>query len=204
MGGGRDAASSGVDRALIQRARAGEQVALETLCRLTWKPVYRLMARSAESSTEAEDLTQTVFLRVLTSLPAYEERGLPFEAYLFRAARNLLSDRWRAGTNRLVSLDLLEDPPSDEPGPEQAADVEEQRRLLGTAFNQLSSRHQEVLRLRLIDGKSSLEVADLLGSTGQAVRQLQVRAVAALRQAVNRITSETTFVATSPRKDLPA
>jgi RNA polymerase sigma-70 factor (ECF subfamily) len=201
MRGGGDAASSGVDRALVQRAQAGEQAALETLCRLTWKPVYRLMARSAESSTEAEDLTQTVFLRVLTSLPAYEERGLPFEAYLFRAARNLLADRWRAGSNRLLPLEVLEDHPSVEPGPEQAADVGEQRRILGAAFNQLSSRHQQVLRLRLVDGRSSLEVADLLGSTGPAVRQMQVRAVAALRDAVNRITGETTFVSTSPRKD---
>ena len=171
------------------------------LCTRLLEPIYRLIARSCESQSEAEDLTQTVFLRVLTSLPTYEERGIPFEAYLFRTARNLLSDRWRAGPNRVLLSDALDDHAPFELAPDDVVAIREQRRILQLAFNQLSSRHQRVLRLRLIDGRSSVEVAELLGSTGPAVRQMQVRAVAALRDAVNRLTHESPFVPNSSRKD---
>ena len=201
MTGEGDDAPAGVDQALVEKARAGERDALEELCRMTWKPLYRLIARSCDSPVEAEDLTQTVFLRVLTALPAYEERGLPFEAYLFRSARNLLSDRWRARPYRVLPSGVLGDDVPFQPSPEHTAEVREQRRVLEKAFSQLSPRHQQVLRLRLIDGRSSVEVADLLGSTGPAVRQMQVRAVAALRDAVNRITGEAPVVPSSPRKD---
>lgn len=64
--------------------------------------MYRSFARFVQDPAEAEDLTQEVFLRALRSMPQFEDRGLPYLAYLLRIAGNLARDRWRAGPNRLV------------------------------------------------------------------------------------------------------
>jgi DNA-directed RNA polymerase specialized sigma24 family protein len=85
------------DSALLHRARLGDRRALDELCRRNWKPVYRSFARLTRDPAEAEDLTQEVFLRALRSLPRFEDRGLPFTAYLLQIAHNLARDRWRAG-----------------------------------------------------------------------------------------------------------
>jgi len=173
-----------MDYRLILRAKAGEREALETLCRASWKPIYRFVAQRCSSAADAEDLTQSVFLRALSSLPAFEDRGVPFEAYLFRTARNLLVDRWRAATTSSIQLTSLSEDDSSllDQGP--MADVVEDRDELLKAFHQLSPSHQQVLRLRLIEGRSSTEVASLLDSTPPAIRQMQVRAVSALRSAM--------------------
>lgn len=85
------------DPELLAQAQAGDQLALETLCRRSWLPVYRSFARYTTDPFEAEDLTQDVFLRALRSLPRFAETGAPYTAYLLRIAAILARDRWRAG-----------------------------------------------------------------------------------------------------------
>ena len=63
------ASQENTDRGLILRAKAGEQEALEMLCQASWKPIYRFVAQRCSSAADAEDLTQSVFLRALSSLP---------------------------------------------------------------------------------------------------------------------------------------
>ncbi|HEV8063920.1 MAG TPA: sigma factor, partial [Acidimicrobiales bacterium] len=79
---------------LLRAARTGDARALNELCRRCWRPVYRSFARHTNDAGEAEDLTQEVFLRALRSLPHFEDRGVPFVAYLLRIADNLSRDRW--------------------------------------------------------------------------------------------------------------
>jgi RNA polymerase sigma-70 factor (ECF subfamily) len=191
---------AGVDVDLVQRAQVGDPSALNELCRRTWVPVYRYLAAHTDSPAEAEDLTQSVYLRVLKSLPTYEARGVPFEVYLIRAARNLLVDRWRSSRGPSIPLDSVEEQLSFEPGPELVMDAQETSTALQLAFGQLSMSHQEVLRLRIVDGLSSGEVATRLGSTGPAVRQMQVRAISALREAV-RVTAASATTLTASRKE---
>jgi RNA polymerase sigma-70 factor (ECF subfamily) len=185
---------------LLLRAKAGERDALEELCRNSWGPIYRFLAQRCDSAAEAEDMTQSVFLRALTSLADFEDRGIPFEAYLFRTARNLLVDRWRSSSHTTISLTALSDDSTLLQMP-TVADAIEDRHELTRAFIRLSADHQQILRMRLVEGRTSAEVATLIGSTAPAVRQMQVRAVSALRAAMEgprqQPVSETT-----KRKDL--
>ena len=68
--------------ALLRLARSGDERALDALCREHWKPVYRSFAGRTDNPAEAEDLTQEVFLRALRAMPRFEDRGVPFRAYL--------------------------------------------------------------------------------------------------------------------------
>jgi RNA polymerase sigma-70 factor, ECF subfamily len=172
------------DSALLRRARAGDLQALDELCRQCWKPVYRFLARLTQDPAEAEDLTQEVFLRAVRSLSRFEDRGLPFTSYLLQIARNLARDRWRARPTRFVVTADLPERPITGPGPEGLAVESARRQALVSALDRLAPDHRTVLRLRILEGRSTSEVATIIGRSQPAVRQLQVRALAALRAAL--------------------
>jgi RNA polymerase sigma-70 factor (ECF subfamily) len=169
------------DSTLLRQARSGDQRALDALCRRNWKPVYRCFAGLTGNPAEAEDLTQEVFLRALRSLPRFEDRGLPFAAYLLQIARNLARDRWRSRPARLVVTENLPDRAATGPGPDNLAVASDHRAALASALDRISPDHRAVLRLRILEGRSTGEVARILHRSQPAVRQLQVRALAALR-----------------------
>jgi RNA polymerase sigma-70 factor (ECF subfamily) len=146
--------------------------------------VYRFLARLAFSPAETEDLTQEVFLRAIRSLPRYQDRGLPFTAYLLQIARNLARDRWRAGLTRPLLTGDVPDRAVTGPGPESLAVDRVRREALVAALDQLSQDHRLVLRLRILEERPAAEVAQITRRSPAAVRQLQVRALAALRAAL--------------------
>jgi RNA polymerase sigma-70 factor (ECF subfamily) len=172
------------DSVLLRGARSGDRRALDELCRRNWKPVYRSFARLTRDPAEAEDLTQEVFLRALRSLPQFEDRGVPFTAYLLQIAHNLARDRWRAGPARLVVTADVPDRAMTVPGPESLAVDSARREVLLSALDQLTPDHRAVLRLRILEGRATSEVATLIHRSQPAVRQLQVRALTALRAAL--------------------
>jgi RNA polymerase sigma-70 factor (ECF subfamily) len=169
------------DTTLLRRSQAGDRGALGELCRRSRKPVYRSFASFTSNPGEAEDLTQEVFLRALRSLPRFEDRGVPFTAYLLQIAHNLARDRWRAGPTRLVVTADLPDRATTGPGPDSLAVESDRRQVLISALDQLTPDHRAVLRLRILEGRTTSEVARLIHRSQAAVRQLQVRALAALR-----------------------
>jgi RNA polymerase sigma-70 factor, ECF subfamily len=166
---------------LLRAARDGDERALGELCQLCWRPVYRSLGRYTSDPAEVEDMTQEVFLRALRSLPRFEDRGLPFTVYLLRIAANLARDRWRSLPARpVVTADVPEGSALAEAA-EEVAVANERRRALVAALDRLSPDHRAVLRMRILEGRSAREVAALMHRNEPAVRQLQVRALAALR-----------------------
>ena len=175
----------GDDSALLALARSGDQRALETLCRRNWRPVYRSFARYTGDPAEAEDLTQEVFLRALRALPQYTDRGVPYLAYLLRIAANLARDRWRAGPARVVPVADPPDGPAPGLGPDGLAVASDARAALLRALDQLRPDHRTVLRLRILEGRTASEVGAMTDRSAAAVRQLSVRALTALRAALD-------------------
>jgi RNA polymerase sigma-70 factor (ECF subfamily) len=165
---------------LLARARAGDQEALDQLCRDNWLPVYRAVSRWARTPAEAEDLTQEVFLRALQALSRLRDPSTPYRAYLIRVARNLVIDKWRE--RRVEVAGDLPDRPDSAAGPEAAAIFSDESRRLLAALDKLPDDYSDVLRLRIMHGLSAAEVGERRGQTANAVRQLQFRAVAALRR----------------------
>ena len=174
------------EQQLLYRARQGDTEALEELCRREWQPVYRLVARAVSNRAEAEDLTQEVFLRALRALDRYQETGVPFRAFLATIARNLIRTRWKSRRGGPVNLADWPELPGDEDGPEEAAIAASERAELRRALDTLSADYQTVLRLRLLDGRPTDEVAALMGRSPGAVRVLQHRALTALRAVLQK------------------
>lgn len=177
------------DDPLLEWARRGDRQALEDLCRREWRPVYALVYHAVRDRAEAEDLTQEVFLRALRSLGHYRATGAPFHAFLAAVARNLLRDRWRRDGRNPVELDCVEELQAGGGDPEASALAAAERARLRDALACLPPDYQAVLRLRVVEGRPTAEVAALLGRGPNAVRQLQHRALVALRARLREETS---------------
>ena len=83
------------DEQLIKQVKNGDTEAFGVLYEQYVEMVFRYVYSHLDNRTDAEDLTEEIFLRAWRALPKYDERGLPFSAFLFRIARNSLIDFYR-------------------------------------------------------------------------------------------------------------
>jgi RNA polymerase sigma-70 factor (ECF subfamily) len=140
--------------------------------------VYAFVARRVPDRAAVEDVTAEVFHKALAALPGFQFLGVPFAAWLFRIAGNVITDRFkRAGATREVSL--ADDAP--ELSVESEADASDRRADLFRLVNELPIDQRRVIVERFIEQRSIREIAGRLNKTEGAVKQLQLRALQSLR-----------------------
>ncbi len=168
---------------LVERARAGDADAFGSLYDMFAPRLYRYLRFRTREPSDAEDLVQRVFVKVVEALPRYEQRGAPFAAWLFRLAHNAVIDFARTGREH-ASLDSVADRPADAPGPAEVAAHASDLAALDAAIRALTPDQQQVIACRFFAGLSSAETAQVMGRREIAVRALQFRALGALRRAL--------------------
>ena len=166
---------------LVAEARDGDPEAFAAIFDRYHEPVYRFIVSRIHRPTDAEDLTQLVFVKVLEALPRYESRGVPFGGWLFRLARNVLIDHVRT-RHETSGLEVILDRPDIDRGPEQWAMARQDIETVGAALAALTDEQRETIALRFFAGLSAKEVAVAMGKQEGTVRGLQFRAIAALRR----------------------
>jgi len=134
---------------------------------------------------EAEDLVGDVFIRAMQALDRYEDRGLPFVAFLFRIARNAAIDRSRKTRPDMSIDELVNHPESGQNVEAEAVRSIERDTLLG-AMSKLKPDYREVLLLRFVEGYGAADVGRMTGRSEGAVRTLQHRALDRLRKELER------------------
>lgn len=169
------------ERQLIAQARAGDPSAVSALYEAYHQAIFQYISYRVETRMAAEDLTAEVFLRMVRGLHSYEDRGLPFGAWLFRIAANLLNEHYRQG-RRLNVAQLSDDERSDDTDPFDRLARQEERQRLSQALQALPSEYQDVLVLRFMQNMSHAEVAAALDKSETAVRSIQHRALKALAE----------------------
>lgn len=143
--------------------------------------VYAYVARRVKGRAEVEDLTSEVFRRALTALPSYESRGAPFSAWLLRIAANAVVDRARRASRRKPTAAELE--LAHEPSEPERVDAESRARLF-RCVAQLPPDQRRVIQLRFGEERSIREIAAVFGRSEGAIKQLQLRALTALRKKI--------------------
>jgi RNA polymerase sigma-70 factor (ECF subfamily) len=165
------------DSDLIQRARGREPAAWSALYDHHYGALFRYAYTRLGSPEEAEDLAAQVFLEAYKGIDAFEDRGRPILAWLYRIAHNLIIERIRRDeVARRYSAGAL--PPAYHAGPEHALDSLDLR----AALDQLTAEQQEVITLRYLLQLTSREAAEVMGKSRPAVTSLQVRALASLKR----------------------
>lgn len=136
--------------------------------------VYAFIARRVHDRNEVQDLTAEVFHHALANLGKFEWRGAPFAAWLYRIARNAVADHFRRASRQLNE-------PSPDETPADEMEKVEKRALLFRLVGQLPADQQRVIVMRFAEGRSIREIAESMGRSEGAVKQLQWRGVQTLR-----------------------
>lgn len=172
------------ERALIGQM-PGNPAAFRRLYQHYFPRVFAYVAYRVETRQEAEDLTATVFLKAVESLPRFEYRGAgSFATWLFRIAHNEVQGFYRTLHRReIVPLDDLPEIESAEPLPDEALARKEQFAQLRQALSTLSPRRQEIITLRFFAGLKNQEIASVLALDERTVASHLCRGLEDLKQA---------------------
>jgi RNA polymerase sigma-70 factor (ECF subfamily) len=176
------------DERLLIEAAQNDPACFAELYEMNFERVYAYVVKRVQNRAETEDLTSEVFHQALANLKRFEWRGIPFAAWLFRIAANLISDRWqRSGREVLDDSGHIESAQSKsvqiKSGQVSPAEIEEveQRATLYRLVDTLPAEQRRVVVLRFVEQKSIKEVAQEVRKTEGAVKQLQFRALTSLR-----------------------
>jgi RNA polymerase sigma-70 factor, ECF subfamily len=164
----------------IARAKQGDISALHFLYVRFADDVCGYVRSIVQDSHEAEDITQNVFAKLMTSIQKYEPREVPFAAWILRVSRNAALDHLRA--RRQIPFEEVR---IDDDGHEQVGF--ERSQCLRDALSALPPDQREVLVLRHVAGFSPGEIALQLGKTEASVHGLHHRGRGALQQALREI-----------------
>jgi RNA polymerase sigma-70 factor, ECF subfamily len=178
-----------LERRAIDAAKGGDWDALHYLYVRYADDVRAYVASITRDMHDAEDVTQSLFARLLTALERYEPREVAFGAWLMRVARNAALDHLRA-KRQIPSEEVRVD------DREQAQPNAERRRTLRDAFERLPGDQRRVLVMRHVLGLSPGEIAERLDKSESAVHGLHHRG----RQALKRILVEFEAVPVTSRR----
>lgn len=170
-----DSGNRTVARAVV-RAKQGDREALRYLYVLYADHVYGYVASIVRDDHDAEDVTQHVFAKLITALPKYEERDVPFVAWMLRVARNVAVDHTRQ--RRAIPCEEVREL-------EPCRDDDELRSTtVREALAALPDEQREVVFLRHLVGLTPGEIAGRMGKTEPSIHGLHHRGRGALRIAL--------------------
>jgi len=131
---------------------------------------------------DAEDLTARVFFRALHHIHTYTDRGVPFSAWLYRIAHNLVAN-WHRDRSRHQEIPLSDAPTLHYKGepPEMALMLTQERDALLRLIRHLPSERQHLLILKFVEHMSNTEIGQTMGRSEGAVKSLYHRTLLALR-----------------------
>jgi RNA polymerase sigma-70 factor (ECF subfamily) len=177
-----------VDEASLVAAAKRDPQEFGPLYELYVDRIYRFAYRRVGTHHEAEDITSQTFQQALQALPNYEWRGLPFGAWLFRIAGNIINRRGRT-SGREVSVEDVTVFSGYEESDDDPSDLvwrSEEASNLADMITHLPPDQQRVLVLKFSHGMKNREIGDLMGRSEGAIKQLVHRALVALRAAMGQ------------------
>ncbi len=179
------------ERELVERATQGDREAFGVLYQRYVQRIYNYIYYRVGHPTEAEDLTARVFYRAMRSIHRYKDRGLPFSAFLYRIAHNLVAN-WHRDSKRRPEIPLEDAwlPPRTEEDPEDNLIFHEERERLLQAIRRLPPERQELLIFKFVDRLSNAEIGQIMGRSEGAIKSLYHRTLVALRAELRRIQEE--------------
>lgn len=145
--------------------------------------IYNYVYYRTGNHHDAEDLTAMVFYRAMGHIESYTERGVPFQAWLYRIAHNLVANWHRdRGRRKIIALEEFVGTGSSSDAPDTHAEDEEERDILLRIIRRLPEERQQLLILKFIEHLSNAEIGEIMGRTEGAIKSLYHRTLIALRE----------------------
>jgi RNA polymerase sigma-70 factor, ECF subfamily len=178
-------------RLAVARAKAGDRDAVRFLYVRYSGNVYGYVRSIVNDEHDAEDVTQHVFAKLITVIAKYDDRGVPFSAWLLRLARNSAIDHLRTSRKSTPVESVFS------PSAHSASSGPDTQIVLRDAFAALPEDQREVILLRHVVGLSPLEIADHLGRTEASVHGLHHRGRRTLQRELTAMSSSPSTRATA-------
>lgn len=174
------AADSALVREAVARAKEEDRDALHFLYVRYSPDVLRYVRKLVQDDYEAEDITQNVFMKLMSAIKQYEPREVPFLAWIIRVARNAALDYLRARRTTPTDEVRVEDDERSRISRERGQDLRQ-------ALEGLPEEQRDVLILRHIIGLSPVEIASVLGKTESSVHGLHHRGRLSLQESLQEL-----------------
>jgi RNA polymerase sigma-70 factor (ECF subfamily) len=168
-------------RLAVALAKEGDSDALRYLYVVYSHNIYGYVRSILRDDHDAEDVTQHVFAKLMTTIVRYDDRGVPFVAWLLRLARNVAIDHLRA--NRLTPTENVLDPDAS-----SGVDLDRSE-VVREALSTLPDEQRQVVLLRHVIGLTPGEIADRMGRTEGSIHGLHHRGRRALQRELVRLES---------------
>lgn len=169
------------DRELVQLAKSDKEAFGEIYERYLTK-IYNYIYYRTGNQQDAEDLTAKVFYRALSHIENYVDKGVPFQAWLYRIAHNLVANFHRdKGRRKIIALDDYVAHTLKSDAPDKQAEISEQTGHLMEAIQHLPADRQQLILLKFIEQKSNTEIGEIMERTEGAIKSLYHRTLLSLR-----------------------
>lgn len=144
--------------------------------------IYNYIFYRTGNHHDAEDLTAMVFYRALGHIQNYTDRGIPFQAWLYRIAHNLVANWHRdRGRRKIIALEDYVGPDTQDKTPDVQTETQEEREILLESIRQLPPERQQLLILKYIERLPNAEIGQIMGRTEGAIKSLYHRTLNNLR-----------------------
>ena len=168
------------ENALVEQAKQDRE-AFGMLYELHIDRIYNYVYYRVGNSHDAEDLTARVFFRAIQHIQNYQDQGVPFSAWLYRIARNMLANWYRDNSKRqMISLDSIGQQHAVD-DPEFATELQEDREALLAGILRLPPDRQELLILKYVERMSNAEIGQIMERSEGAIKSLYHRTMLSLR-----------------------
>ena len=174
------------DTVFLKQAAAGDEQAFGALYERYVGRIYNYVYYRTGNQFDAEDLTARVFLRAMKHIQNYQDRGIPFSAWLYRIAHNLVAN-WHRDNSRRQEI-ALEDTYVVHQGrehPETSLLHTEEQETLLTIIRTLPAERQQLLILKFVEHLSNAEIGQIMGRTEGAIKSLYHRTLLSLRDSMD-------------------
>jgi RNA polymerase sigma-70 factor, ECF subfamily len=144
--------------------------------------IYTYVFYRVGNAADAEDLTARTFYQALGGIHRYVDQGVPFLAWLYRIAHNLVANHHRTRARwKETSLEQRENQVKTTERPERTVESSERRRALLSAIRRQPEERQHLLILKFAERLSNEEIGHLMGRTESSIKSLYFRTLRALR-----------------------
>ena len=176
------------EKALIDRAKTDKE-AFGELYEQYVDRMYKYVYYRTGNVKDAEDLTAKIFVRAMQHIGNYQHMGVPFSAWLYRIAHNLVANWHRDRSRRtIVALDDVAQWRVQSEGPEFVTELMQDQEQLRIAIRRLPADRQELLALKFFERLSNAEIGDIMGRSEGAIKSLYHRTLMSLREEMQRKT----------------
>ncbi len=167
---------------VLTRAAQGDRDAFGQLYEQYIDRIFNYVYYRTGNLHDAEDLTARVFQRAMNHIHTYTDRGVPFSAWLYRIAHNLVAN-WHRDRSRRQEIPLNDLPvvPSKEDRPETSLVRSQEQDSLLHLIRQLPPERQNLLILKFVENLSNAEIGQIMGRSEGAVKSLYHRTLLSLR-----------------------